>query len=251
MKFKLILLFLLIIFLNKSALSNPNNKSRDSNTDKNINNLIDNKNFNNIKIHVVKEGDTLTSIAKMYSIDKELIIKANKLSNENYIFIGQNLKITDTLSGLEIRNQIKKNFHKIKAGENLTEIANQYQLTLKELIEINKIENPETINIGKILKLKENISIETDILANKQNDIDAISQQETNRSYGPLIINSEKYLSKKRIILLEASHKNGREFILSIKCDKRKINVRGKGRKWKGWMPAKTKFEKELLNDFC
>ena len=45
------------------------------------------------KIHIVKSGDTLSSISKFYSINKDLIIKLNNLKNENYIFVGQNLII--------------------------------------------------------------------------------------------------------------------------------------------------------------
>ena len=43
------------------------------------------------KIHIVKSGDTISSISKFYSIDKDLIIKLNNLKDENYIFVGQNL----------------------------------------------------------------------------------------------------------------------------------------------------------------
>ena len=40
------------------------------------------------KIHIVKTGDTISSISKFYSINKDLIIKLNNLKNENYIFVG-------------------------------------------------------------------------------------------------------------------------------------------------------------------
>ena len=38
------------------------------------------------KIHIVKVGDTITSISKLYSIEKDLIIKLNDLKDENYIY---------------------------------------------------------------------------------------------------------------------------------------------------------------------
>ena len=46
------------------------------------------------KIHIVKSGDTISSISKSYSINKDLIIKLNNLKDENYIFVGQNLIIS-------------------------------------------------------------------------------------------------------------------------------------------------------------
>ena len=50
----------------------------------------------NKKIHIVKTGETLTSISKLYSINKDLIIKLNNLKDENYIYVGQNLIISES-----------------------------------------------------------------------------------------------------------------------------------------------------------
>jgi len=48
------------------------------------------------KIHIVKSGETLSSISKLYSINQDLIIELNNLKNQNYIFIGQNLIISES-----------------------------------------------------------------------------------------------------------------------------------------------------------
>ena len=48
------------------------------------------------KTHIVKSGDTISSISKFYSINKDLIIKLNNLKDENYIFVGQNLIIYES-----------------------------------------------------------------------------------------------------------------------------------------------------------
>ena len=52
------------------------------------------------KIHIVKSGDTISSISKFYSINKDLIIKLNNLKDENYIFVGQNLIISESSENL-------------------------------------------------------------------------------------------------------------------------------------------------------
>jgi len=52
------------------------------------------------KIHIVKSGDTISSISKFYSINKDLIIKMNNLKDENYIFVGQNLIISESTENL-------------------------------------------------------------------------------------------------------------------------------------------------------
>ena len=70
--------------------------------------------------------------------------------------------------------------------------------------------------------------------------------------YGPLVIENENTnIEKRKRNFLKATHKNGNKFILHINCEKKEINVRGIGRKLKGWMPARETFEDELLNDFC
>jgi len=142
-------------------------------------------------------------------------------------------------------------YHEIKKGENLTEVANKYNISLTELVEINDIENENILEVGTKLKLKHEISIRKDSPTNEpptQKGIDKLIKNE----YGPLIIENENTkIEKRKRNFLKATHKNGKKFILHINCEKKEFNVRGIGRKWKGWMPAREKFEDELLNDFC
>ena len=247
MRLKQFTFLLLICFYSHSSLSEENNKSKNFNDENDIQNTLKSKNFGKVIIHVVKEGDTLSSISKKYSIKKESIIKANKLLDENYIFIGQNLKIVENLIPKNSNNEY---YHEIKKGENLTEIANKYNLSLSELIEINGIENQNILNVGTKLKIKEEIITNKDSSTNESLDLVGIDKQMKN-NYGPLVIEYDKANIEKRKKFLKATHKNGKKFILQINCEKKEINVRGIGRKWKGWMPAREKFEDELLNDFC
>ena len=247
MRLKKFALLLLITFYSHSLLSEENNKSKNFNYENDIQNTLKNKNIGEIIIHVVKKGDTLSSISKKYSIKKESIIKVNKLLDENYIFIGQNLKIVENLIPEKNNNAY---YHEIKKGENLTEIANKYNLSLSKLIEINGIENQNILEIGTKLKLKEEISSNIDSPINELQNVIEIDKLIKN-SYGPLVIEYDKTNIEKRKNFLKATHKNGKKFILHINCEKKEINLRGIGRKWKGWMPAREKFEEELLNDFC
>ena len=247
MRLKQFAFLLLISFYSHSSLAGENNKSKNFNYGNEIQNTLKIKNFGKFIIHVVKKGDTLSSISKKYSIKKESIIKANKLLDENYIFIGQNLKIVESLIPENIHNGY---YHEIKKGESLTEIANKYNLSLSKLVEINGIENQNILNVGAKLKLKEEISKNKDSSINEPPDLIEIEKQMKNK-YGPLLIEYDKTNIEKRKKFLKATHKNGKKFILQLNCEKKEINVRGIGRKWKGWMPAREKFEDELLNDFC
>ena len=240
MKSRLFLLSLVIAFFNNSTLSEENN----------IQNNLYNKNFEKPRLHIVKKGDTLSSIAKRYSVKKEFIIKANNLINENYIYVGQNLKLVEDLFP-EKNIQDHDYFHEIKKGENLTEIASKYNLKLSELIELNNIKNKDILIVGTKLKLKQEISPKEENPIIKTMDQLDIDKTREDKKYGPLLIRLEKTNPKKRKIFLEATRKSGKRLILQINCDKKEINVRGIGRKWKGWLPARESFEIKLLNDFC
>ena len=71
-------------------------------------------------IHIVKVGDTISSISKLYLIDEDLIIKLNNLKDENYIFVGQNLVISESTEKNEKKLDLINNFHIVQTGENLS-----------------------------------------------------------------------------------------------------------------------------------
>ena len=205
-----------------------------------------NEGLNNEIIYIVKEGDTLSSISKTYSISIKSLIEANNLSEGNYIFIGQKLTIPEKIIiDLNTEEIGLSNYHEVKAGETLTDISLLYGIKLEKLIEINKLEDADSINIGSRIFLDQQ-NIESDQLLTKNK-----AEQNTNKEYGPLKIISAQLEFKNNRQILNASNQNGVKIIISLNCDKKELDVRAKGRQWKGWLPAEKKFEKDLLNDFC
>ena len=202
------------------------------------------------KIHIVKVGDTITSISKLYSIEKDLIIKLNDLKDENYIYLGQNLKISDT-------NQITENnsnqniYHLVQKGENLTEISVRYGLDLKYLIEINNLKDQDSIEVGSKLILREKNTINQKISTVSKNEENNKLISEDNKTYGPLTIEQNKLKELNDRKILNALNQKKKKIIIALRCETKDLDVRIPGRKWRGWMPAKEEFEKNLLNDFC
>ena len=203
------------------------------------------------KIHIVKRGDTLSSISKLYSIDKNLIIKLNNLKDQNYIYIGQNLIISEPTETSTKKSDLIKNYHIVQIGENLTDISNKYKLNTRYLIEINNLKNPNSIKVGeKILLSKNNPSnLENrQIIKNNKNS----ELFESNRQvYGPIIIQSKSNVNNKDRKVLNVLNQENKKLILSINCKKNELDVRIPGRKWMGAKPTKEEFEKDLINDFC
>ena len=203
------------------------------------------------KIHIVKSGDTLSSISKLYSINKDLIIKLNKLKDENYIFVGQNLIISESTENLTKQSDLINNYHIVQTGENLTEISNKYDLKVIDLKEINNLKNPDSIKVGQklIIRKKKTINSENhETTENKKNN-DLIELDK--KIYGPIIIQSKSYKDIKGRKVLNVLNQENKKLFLSINCDKNDLNVRIPGRKWMGSKPAKEEFENNLINDFC
>jgi len=104
------------------------------------------------KVHIVKIGDTVSSISKFYSINKNSIIKLNNLKDENYIFVGQNLIISESNKNNLLQSNLN-NYHIVQIGENLTEISSKYNLKIEYLLEINNLKNPDSIKVGEKILL--------------------------------------------------------------------------------------------------
>ena len=203
------------------------------------------------KIHIVKIGDTISSISKFYSINKNSIIKLNNLKDENYIFVGQNLIISESNENNTQQTDLVDDYHIVQIGENLTEISNKYKLNLGYLIEINNLKNPDSIKVGDKLLLTKNNPISSEnyqiIKKKKNNELLELDKQ----IYGPIIIQSKSYEKIKGRKILNVLNQKNKKLILSINCDTNELDVRIPGRKWRGGEPAKEEFEKKLINDFC
>ena len=199
------------------------------------------------KIHIVKSGDTVSSISKFYSINKNLIMKLNNLKDENYIFVGQNLIISESTENLK-KSDLINNYHIVQTGENLTEISNKYNLKVIDLIEINNLNNPDSIKVGqKLIISKKNTINSENYEITENNDLLELDK----KIYGPIIIQSQYYEKIKGRKLLNVLNQENKKLIILINCDANELDVRIPGRKWMGSEPAKEDFEKNLINDFC
>ena len=203
------------------------------------------------KIHIVKSGETILSISKFYSINKDLIIKLNNLKNENYIYVGQNLIIFESTENSKKQSDLINNYHIVQIGENLTEISNKYKLNPGYLIEINNLKNPDSINVGQKLFLSKKEQISSGnypIIKNKKNnELFKLDKQ----IYGPISIQSKSDEKIKGRKVLNVLNQENKKLILSINCNTNELDVRIPGRKWRGAEPATQDFEKKLIDDFC
>jgi spore germination protein len=94
-------------------------------------------------IHVVKRGESVYSISRIYRVSPEKIIEDNGLERPGVLVPGQTLVI---LNGLTT--------HRVMPGESLYSIARQHGIKVDDILAVNpQITDPSLIYPGQIIKI--------------------------------------------------------------------------------------------------
>jgi len=101
--------------------------------------------------HTVAWGDTLFSLAQQYGTSVDAIRQINGLADPTQIYAGQRL-IIPTAYNPTVPSEAGAT-HTIQAGENLYRIALKYGVTVKALVELNGLYNPDQIVAGQQLTI--------------------------------------------------------------------------------------------------
>ena len=99
-------------------------------------------------IYIVKKGDTLFDIAKMYNTTPEALADYNGITDINSIEPGQILRIP----GRDYMSALDK--YTVRSGDSLWKIAQRFGTNVVDLINLNKLTNPDLIYPGQVLILK-------------------------------------------------------------------------------------------------
>ncbi|MGB9805060.1 LysM peptidoglycan-binding domain-containing protein, partial [Desulfofundulus sp.] len=75
--------------------------------------------------YTVKPGDCLLTIAGRFNVDQSTLCKANQLSDQNLLLVGQVLTIPGAVA------------HEVAEGETLDGIARQFGVSEQELVRAN------------------------------------------------------------------------------------------------------------------
>ena len=121
----------------------------------------------NFLTHTVQRGETLSQICRHYNISTTTLLKANSLRSSK-LQHGLRLRIPATATTLvalkkdeqpkaiaasEAVNRPSTVLHQVKAGETLTRIAAQYQVSVQDIMQWNKIAHQGTVRKGQQLTL--------------------------------------------------------------------------------------------------
>lgn len=91
-----------------------------------------------ISVYVVREGDSLSQIAKLFGVTTDTIIWANDIGRNGVIHEGQTLVILP-VSGIQ---------HTIKKGDTLASIAKKYSVDTEEIVSFNQIHDGYVLAVG-------------------------------------------------------------------------------------------------------
>ena len=112
--------------------------------------------------YIVKNGDTLYSISKMFNMSVSEIKSLNNLNSDS-LYIGQVLRVVDNsvdsnFEGLSCYGdnfkEIEYVLYKVVSGDNLYSISRRFGVSVDDLIKLNNL-NSNNLSIGDVLKIKE------------------------------------------------------------------------------------------------
>ena len=100
--------------------------------------------------YTVKSGDNLSTIAAAHGTTTSALASLNGISNPNYIYVGQVLKLSGSSYVAPSRATAT---YTVKNGDNLSTIAARLGTTTSALAALNGISNPNYIYVGQVLKV--------------------------------------------------------------------------------------------------
>ena len=121
-------------------------------------------------VHVVKSGESLGLIASKYSVSVNDLMSWNNLSS-NKIIIGQKIKVKGGKSSspsvsstkpAESKSQQKPAtnpsgakffYYTIQSGDNLWDLADQFNVTVSQIKKLNNINNASYLKPGQKIKI--------------------------------------------------------------------------------------------------
>ncbi len=158
--------------------------------------------------HIVKKGDTLSSISRTYSVSVDALRELNNLKKSARLKNGEKLLL---------RSEGPK-FYTVRKGDNVWNIAKKFRVDAEELMEINEMDSP-ALKVGQKLYLEETEPVVPDM-----HTIDMLTRnlEEELKKESETDELSDKSLPEKLTVfakkLLNIPYKFGGNSILGIDC---------------------------------
>jgi membrane-bound lytic murein transglycosylase D len=114
--------------------------------------------------HFMARGETLGHIARRYHVNQSMLLAANPKLNPRRIRIGQRVVVpTGGIPSTRVARRMSErviaagtstsSFHRVRRGETISEIADEYGVTQRELRSWNNLDGIGRIRIGQRLRV--------------------------------------------------------------------------------------------------
>lgn len=117
------------------------------------------------ELYIVQRGDTLLGIARRHGSTLQAFSELNDIDNPSLIYVGQQLRIPevevrlapqplpDFITPLLNESNHAGLVHRVAKGDNLSQIAAEYDLSLQELIAENEVEDASLLHVGQVIRI--------------------------------------------------------------------------------------------------
>lgn len=107
-------------------------------------------------LYKVRKGDTLWSLARQFGTTVDEIARCNGIFDPNILNVDQILRIpiNTNMDNNENNNSVVPVFHIVQKGDTLWQIAKKHNVTVADLINLNKLTNPDLIYPEQVLIVK-------------------------------------------------------------------------------------------------
>ena len=102
--------------------------------------------------YTVQSGDTLSEIAARYGMSVSEIASLNGISDANFIYVGQVLKLSG--SSAPVQSAPSSSVYTVQYGDTLSGIAAAYGTTTAALASLNGISDPNSIYAGQQIRVR-------------------------------------------------------------------------------------------------
>lgn len=104
-----------------------------------------------IIMYTIQRGNTLSGIARRYGTTVQILTELNNIQNPNLIYSGNVIKIP--LNSPIETNDTGHILYTVQRGDYLSRIARKYHVTVRQIVILNQIQNPNLIYPGQILRI--------------------------------------------------------------------------------------------------
>jgi morphogenetic protein associated with SpoVID len=112
-----------------------------------------------VKIHIVKQGDSLYALSQKYGVPLQKIIEANpQISNPNVLALGEKVKIPTAPVSVPDNSEVYYK-HTVKQGDTLWKLSKAWGIPLKDMVDANpQLKNPNALMLGEVVNIPKKTS---------------------------------------------------------------------------------------------